>query len=129
MRYRFLTLSFAVMFIAAACGGGTSSGAPSTEGIGSAPPESPNAFDPASISGDVTLGQWESSPAEGTALKGAIDAFSAAYPNIKVTQTTIAGDYRAQMVNKFGASDPPDLFYINAEYAPSRSCCPVCPRA
>jgi len=118
MRYRFLTLSFAVMFIAAACGGGTSSGAPSTEGIGSPPPESQTAFDPTSISGDVTLGQWESSPAEGTALKGAIDAFSAAYPKIKVTQTTIAGDYRAQMVNKFGASDPPDLFYINAEYAP-----------
>jgi multiple sugar transport system substrate-binding protein len=106
------------MFIAAACGGGTSSSPPSTEGTGSAPPETQNAFDPASISGDVTLGQWESSPAEGTALKGAVDAFSAAYPNIKVTQTTIAGDYRAQMVNKFGASDPPDLFYINAEYAP-----------
>jgi multiple sugar transport system substrate-binding protein len=120
MRQRFLTLTFATMFIAAACGGGTSSGAPSTASTGgSAPPaESENAFDPASISGDVTLGQWESSPQEGTALKGAIDAFSTAYPNIKVNQTTIPGDYRAAMVTKFGASDPPDLFYINAEYAP-----------
>jgi len=122
MRSRFLTLSFAVMFVAAACGGSGSSGAPSTEGTGAesgAPPaESENTFDPASISGDVTLGQWESSPAEGTALKGAIDAFATAYPNIKVKQTTIPGDYRAAMVTKFGASDVPDLFYVNAEYAP-----------
>ena len=121
MRSRFITLSFAVMFIAAACGGGGSSGAPSTAGTGGSgepPAESENTFDPASISGDVTLGQWESSPAEGTALKGAIDAFSTAYPNIKVKQTTIPGDYRAAMVTKFGASDVPDLFYVNAEYAP-----------
>jgi len=118
MRYRFLTLSFAVMFIAAACGGGTSSGAPSTGGTATPPAATENPFDPAAITGSVTLGQWESSPAEGTALKSAVDAFKVAYPNIAVTQTTIAGDYRAQMVNKFGASDPPDLFYINAEYAP-----------
>jgi multiple sugar transport system substrate-binding protein len=121
MRHRFLTLSFAVMFIAAACGGGGSSGAPTTEGPGGesgAPVESENTFDPASISGEVTLGQWESSPQEGEALKGAVDAFSAVYPNIKVTQTTIPGDYRAAMITKFGASDVPDLFYVNAEYAP-----------
>jgi len=118
MRYRFLTFSFAAMFIAAACGGGGNSQAPSTGGAGSEPPESVNTFDPAAITGSVTLGQWESSPAEGTALKSAIDAFKVAYPKITVNQTTIAGDYRAQMVNKFGASDPPDLFYINAEYAP-----------
>ena len=118
MRYRFLTLSFAAMFIAAACGGGGSTGAPSTAGTSTGPTATENPFDPASITGSVTLGQWESSPAEGTALKGAVDAFKVAYPNITVNQTTIAGDYRAQMVNKFGASDPPDLFYINAEYAP-----------
>jgi len=38
MRSRFLTLSFAVTFLAAACGGGTSSGAPSTGGTGSNAP-------------------------------------------------------------------------------------------
>jgi len=120
MRQRFLTLSFATMFLAAACGGGTSSGAPSSAGTGASNPpvESENAFDPASISGDVTLGQWASSPQEVQALTAAIASFSTAYPNIKVTQTTIPGDYRAAMVTKFGASDPPDLFYINAEYAP-----------
>jgi len=120
MHKRFLTLTFATMFLAAACGGTGESGAPSTGGTGGSgtPAESESAFDPASISGDVTLGQWESSPAEGTALKAALDAFAVKYPNIKVTQTTIPGDYRAAMVTKFGASDPPDLFYINAEYAP-----------
>jgi multiple sugar transport system substrate-binding protein len=121
MRHRFLTLSFAVLFIAAACGGGGGSGAPSTAGTGGSggvPVSSENAFDPASVSGEVTLGQWESSPQEGTALKAAVAAFSTKYPNIKVTQTTIPGDYRAAMVTKFGASDVPDLFYVNAEYAP-----------
>jgi multiple sugar transport system substrate-binding protein len=118
MRHRFLTLTFATMFLAAACGGGTSSGAPSTGGTGTEPAGTENPFDPSAITGEVTLAQWESSPAEGAALKAAVDAFKVAYPNIAVTQTTIAGDYRAQMVNKFGASDVPDLFYINAEYAP-----------
>jgi len=120
MRHRFLTLTFVTMFVAAACGGGGESGAPSSGGTSGSnePVTSENAFDPASISGEVTLGQWESSPAEGEALKAAITAFSAAYPNIKVTQTTIPGDYRAAMVTKFGASDVPDLFYVNAEYAP-----------
>jgi multiple sugar transport system substrate-binding protein len=118
MRYRFLTLSFAAMFIAAACGGGGSSGAPSTAGTGTGPTTTENPFDPAAITGSVSLAQWESSPAENAALKAAVDAFKVAYPNITVNQSTIAGDYRAQMVNKFGASDPPDLFYINAEYAP-----------
>jgi multiple sugar transport system substrate-binding protein len=123
MRKRFLSLMFATAFLAAACAGnGGATGAPtggaptggSTAGTGSQAP----AFDPSTISGEVTLGQWESSPAEGTALKAALDAFAVKYPKIKVTQTTIAGDYRAQMVNKFGAGDVPDLFYVNAEYAP-----------
>ena len=120
MRHRFLVLTFATMFVAAACGGGGETGGPSGGGTGSSgePATSENAFDPASISGEVTLGQWESSPAEGEALKAALDAFATAYPNIKVTQTTIPGDYRAAMVTKFGASDVPDLFYVNAEYAP-----------
>ena len=123
MRKRFLSLMFATAFLAAACAGnGGATGAPtggkptggSTAGTGSQAP----AFDPSTVSGEVTLGQWESSPAEGTALKAALDAFAVKYPKIKVTQTTIAGDYRAQMVNKFGAGDVPDLFYVNAEYAP-----------
>ena len=125
MRKRFLSMTFAAAFIAAACTGGGGSSAAPTTGTGATPGASTGtgatqapAFDPNSVSGEVTLGQWESSPAEGAALKAALDAFAVKYPNIKVTQTTIAGDYRAQMVNKFGAGDVPDLFYVNAEYAP-----------
>lgn len=121
MRHRLLTISFAMAFVLAACGGGGASGAPTTPGgtaSATGPGETTVPFDPSTISGEVTLGQWESSPAEGTALKAALVAFAVAYPKIKVTQTTIAGDYRAQMVNKFGAHDVPDLFYVNAEYAP-----------
>jgi multiple sugar transport system substrate-binding protein len=118
MRHRFFTLIIAAGFVMAACGpSGATSGPPAATG-GGAPGPTTVAFDPKAITGSVTLGQWESSPAEGTALKSAVDGFSAAYPNIKVTQTTIPGDYRAAMVTKFGAKDVPDLFYVNAEYAP-----------
>jgi multiple sugar transport system substrate-binding protein len=124
MRSRLLIVPFLFLLVAAACGGGASQPPTAT---GSQPPGSAAAsepasqapeFDPASISGEITLGQWESSPAEGEALKAALDAFATAYPNVKVTQTTIKGDYRVQMVNSFGAQDEPDIFYVNAEYAP-----------
>ncbi len=125
MRHKITTFLFAAGFVLAACGPSGSSGAPATNAPGATTGPTTGtdetqaaAFDPKSISGTVTLGQWESSPAEGTALKAAIDAFEVAYPNIKVTQTTIPGDYRAAMITKFGAGDVPDLFYINAEYAP-----------
>jgi multiple sugar transport system substrate-binding protein len=121
MRKRLLTLTFAAAFIAAACsnqgtaapgGSGPAGTGPAGTGTGG------GAFDPSTISGEVNLGQWESSPAEGEALAAAIEAFEAAYPDIAVEQETIAGDYRAQMVTRFGARDVPDLFYVNAEYAP-----------
>jgi multiple sugar transport system substrate-binding protein len=120
MRQRFLTLSFASLLLVAACvRGGTGSDAPSRGegGASGAPPDIENAFDPASISGDVSLGTWASSPAEVKALRGALADFSVKYPNIKVTQTAIPGDYRSAMVRKFGASDVPDLFSIKADYA------------
>jgi multiple sugar transport system substrate-binding protein len=105
----------------AACGGGasTSPTGEATEPAGTGTPEASGpAFDPASISGDAVLGQWESSPAEGEALTAALEAFATAYPDVAVDQQTIAGDYRAQMVTRFGTQDVPDIFYVNAEYAP-----------
>jgi multiple sugar transport system substrate-binding protein len=118
MRNRLFVVSVVVMLVASACGGGATT-TPTATGTppASVGPTEP-AFDPSTISGEITLGQWESSPAEGTALKAALDAFAVAYPNIKVNQTTIKGDYRAQMVTAFGAGDEPDIFYVNAEYAP-----------
>lgn len=78
---------------------------------------SPGTFDPAAVSGSATLGQWESSPAERDALTAALAGFGTAYPNVQVDQETVAGDYRAQMITRFGAGSPPDVFYVNAEYA------------
>jgi multiple sugar transport system substrate-binding protein len=122
MHRSYRALSILMALTLAACGGGasTSPTGAATEPAGSAQPSesAAPAFDPASISGEITLGQWESSPAEGEALKAALDAFAEAYPNIKVNQTTIKGDYKAQMVTSFGAHDEPDIFYVNAEYAP-----------
>lgn len=125
MRNRLLTL-FVIGAFAAACGPSGQTGAPATSGPGGGSPvpggttgaSTAPEFDPSAISGEVELGIWESSPAEGEALESAVAAFEAAYPNIDVTQTTVSGDYRAQMVTRFGAADIPDLFYVNAEYAP-----------
>src|SRR5690349_13033720 len=126
MRNRFLTLGFAAALLIAACGpsGSTGSSGPGAStgtggGATSGPGESTAAaFDPSTISGDVTLGAWESSPAEGEALKAALAGFAAKYPNIKVTQQTVAGDYRVKMITNFSSGDVPDIFYVNAEYAP-----------
>jgi multiple sugar transport system substrate-binding protein len=123
MRNRFLTLGFAAALIVAACGPSGSSTAPGAStgtggGATTGPAGSTAAFDPSTISGSVTLGAWESSPAEGTALKAALDGFAAKYPNIKVTQQTVTGDYRVQMITNFSSGNVPDIFYVNAEYAP-----------
>jgi multiple sugar transport system substrate-binding protein len=118
MRLRFLTLSFATMFLAAACGGGGGTQAPVATGPAGTGPAGTAAFDPSTISGEITLGSWESSPAEGVAFKGALDGFAAAYPNIKLTQETIKGDYRVQMITNFSAGTAPDLFWVNGEFAP-----------
>jgi multiple sugar transport system substrate-binding protein len=65
----------------------------------------------------MTLGQWNSSPAEKSALASALAAYSVSGTKVTVNQETIAGDYRAEMITRFGAHNPPDLFYVNAEYA------------
>ena len=121
MRYRLLTLTFAAAFLVAACGPGASpapTGATGTTPAGTEPAGTTAGFDPSTVSGEVTLGAWESSPAEGEALEAALAAFATAYPNVKVTQETVAGDYRVQMATNFSAGTAPDIFYVNAEYAP-----------
>jgi len=112
---RALALLSCVILILAGCANSGTAQPSGGGGAGGGP--SGAAFDPHSVSGTVTLGQWDSSPAEHSALSSAIASFEVAYPNIKVNQTTVSGDYRAQMVTKFTAHQPPDLFYINAEYA------------
>lgn len=128
MRRTLLALWVTASLVIAACAGGDgATTAPESEPAGSpgtSPAASPGetaggggGFDPASITGTATLGQWESSPSERDALTSALEEFAAAYPNVTVEQETVAGDYRAQMITRFGAGNPPDLFYVNAEYA------------
>ena len=105
---------------AATSGGEETPAATSEASPGESPAGSPSAggsFDPSTITGSVTLGQWESSPAEKDALDAAVAQFETTYPDIDVQQETVAGDYRAEMITRFGAQNPPDLFYVNAEYA------------
>jgi multiple sugar transport system substrate-binding protein len=71
-----------------------------------------------SISGTAVLSGWRSSPEEGEALTQALLGFPAQYPNIQVDYQPIAGDYRTVMITKISSGEVPDLFYVNAEYAP-----------
>ena len=77
----------------------------------------PRATSAGPVTGTAVLGAWESSPSERSALASALAAWNVTNPNLQVTQETVAGDYRAQMQTRFGAHTPPDLFYVNAEYA------------
>lgn len=117
---RALAFTMSIALVSVGCTAGNSPGntrSGPTGGPGGSPGGSVTAFDPAAISGTATLGEWDSSPAERSALSSAVAAFSVTYPNVKVDQTTISGDYRAQMITRFGAKTPPDIFYVNAEYA------------
>lgn len=75
-------------------------------------------WDPNSITGTAILSGWRSSPEEGEALTQALLGFPAQYPNIQVDYQPIAGDYRTVMITKISSGEVPDLFYVNAEYAP-----------
>ncbi len=126
MHKRFLTLGLAGVFALAACGpGGAGSGAPSTTGPGattgpaaSGPAATGTGYDPSTVTGDVTLGTWASSPAEDAALKTALESFRTEYPNINLEQETVSGDYRVQMATNFSSGNAQDVFWVNAEYAP-----------
>jgi multiple sugar transport system substrate-binding protein len=74
-------------------------------------------FDPSAQTGNATLGHWDSSPAENSALECALKGFAMTYPNVTVKNENVSGDYGAQMVTRFGAHNPPDLFYVNGDTA------------
>ena len=122
-----LAVATSLLFVACSSGGATSSPAggesPATSPEGSAaasPGESAAAggWDPNAISGTATLSGWRSSPEEGEALTQALLGFPAQYPNIQVDYQPIAGDYRTVMITRISSGEVPDLFYVNAEYAP-----------
>lgn len=74
-------------------------------------------FDPSGVSGSAELGHWDSSPAENDALECALKGFAMTYPDVSVTNTDVSGTYNDQMVTRFGAHTPPDVFYVNGDTA------------
>lgn len=129
MRKTILVLAVATSLLLAACSSGGATSSPAGSGSPATSPEgspaasagesaAPGGFDPKSISGSVTLSGWRSSPEEGEALTQALLGFPAEYPNIQVDYQPIAGDYRTVMITKISSGEVPDLFYVNAEYAP-----------
>jgi len=89
----------------------------STTGLAQSPSGGATGWDPNAVTGTVKLSGWESSPAEGEALQATLDAFAAAYPNIKVEYAPLPS-YPEAMAANFAARDVPDLFYVNGDVAP-----------
>ncbi|MDQ3870515.1 MAG: extracellular solute-binding protein, partial [Chloroflexota bacterium] len=115
MRARQLTIGIvaALVFTGCAGGGGGGGGAGGGGGGGGAQ------FDPNAVSGTVSLGGWKATPEEAKALEATLQAFQAKFPKIKVEYQPIGGDqYTTVMLTKLTSKQPPDLFYVNAEYAP-----------
>jgi multiple sugar transport system substrate-binding protein len=121
------TVATSLLFVACSSGGATSSPAGGESPVASAessaaasPGESAatGSWDPTAISGTAILSGWRSSPEEGEALTQALLGFPAEFPNIQVDYQPIAGDYRTVMITKISSGEVPDLFYVNAEYAP-----------
>jgi len=117
MAKRWLVLMSILALTISACTGGGASPPPAAGSPAGSPAESPDSSPAGPVSGTAVLGQWESSPSERAALSSAVAAFSVANPQLEVEQLTIRGDYRAEMQTRFGARNPPDVFYVNAEYA------------
>jgi multiple sugar transport system substrate-binding protein len=69
-------------------------------------------------SGTVTLSGWSVGKTEEDLLKDVIAAFERRYPNINVSYDAIP-NYDTAMLAKFSARQPPDVFYLNSEKAPT----------
>jgi multiple sugar transport system substrate-binding protein len=69
------------------------------------------------VSGTVVLSGWTSSPEETAALERVIAAFEAAHPTITVDYEPL-DNYQPEMESRFGAGNPPDVFYVDSSFAP-----------
>jgi multiple sugar transport system substrate-binding protein len=106
---RFLTLISMAMLVLAACqGGGTGASGAGGEA---------KAIDETALQGEVRFSGFRSSDAEEQLLEATLASFAEAYPNIAVTYEPIPEGYVDQMTAQFSAGEPPDLFYVQAEFA------------
>lgn len=115
MRARFLPILMIIGLVLAACSGGgdagSSAGASGDGGEG-------KAIDEDGLTGEVRFSGFRSSDAEEELLNETLDAFREKYPNITVNYEPIPEGYVEQMTAQFSAGEPPDLFYVQAEFAP-----------
>ncbi|UOF92392.1 ABC transporter substrate-binding protein [Fodinisporobacter ferrooxydans] len=67
----------------------------------------------------LKLGMWASSPAEKQLVDEQIAAFEKANPNIKVKTQVVTGSYLQAMQPMLASHTAPDIFYVDASYAPT----------
>jgi multiple sugar transport system substrate-binding protein len=117
MMRRTLGILVILLFTLAACQaddgeGGSPGGAASAGADGEG-----REIDEAAITGTVRFSGFRSSDAEEELLEQVIAAFEEQYPNIDVEYEPIPEGYVEQMTAQFSAGEPPDLFYMQAEFA------------
>lgn len=113
MRARILPIVVILGLILAACTGGDAGESPGASGDGG----EGKPIDEAGLTGEVRFSGFRSSDAEEELLNETLDAFREKYPNITVTYEPIPEGYVDQMTAQFSAGEPPDLFYVQAEFA------------
>jgi multiple sugar transport system substrate-binding protein len=116
MRRGWAVAPIVTVFMLAACQGGGDDGSPSADESGAAGGEGIE-IDEDAVSGTVRFSGFRSSDAEEELLQATLDAFSEQYPNIEVDYEPIPEGYVDQMTAQFSAGEPPDLFYMQAEFA------------
>jgi multiple sugar transport system substrate-binding protein len=116
MRRSFAVLTTVAMVAAACSSAATPS--PSTGGGAAASPSAAASASAAPVSGPVVLSGWQSTGAEGKAVEATVAAAKTALPDLNIKYAPVSGDYKTVMPTKFAAHDIPDVFYVNAEYAP-----------
>lgn len=67
----------------------------------------------------LKLGMWASSPAEKKLVDNQIAAFEKQNPNIKVKEQVITGNYLQALQPMLASKTAPDIFYVDASYAPT----------
>jgi multiple sugar transport system substrate-binding protein len=117
MQRRFLTFPVCLVLFLAACAGGSPSPEASGGGGASASAAGGIPIDEDAVSGTVRFSGWQSSPSEEELLSQTIAAFEEKYPNITVKYEPIPTGYTEQMTAQFSSHEPPDLFYVQAEFS------------
>jgi multiple sugar transport system substrate-binding protein len=107
----------ALIFVTACQGGGDEASPGGGDGESPAAGGEGIEIDEDAVSGTVRFSGFRSSDAEEELLEATLASFSEKYPNIEVDYEPIPEGYVDQMTAQFGAGEPPDLFYVQAEFA------------